>query len=232
MKQKTSCTSTQQHWLGPVELAARTPTSPACVAECAAVWAKKNRPRKAGFCWGGLRLLSGRGGGSSSGDGGVGSGLGSIGCGVFGRIHGSGRSGSASFHSGGSSVGSRRSGSLGSRCGSFSSRRFSGSGRSWGFHRCWSRSGLGRSGYWCGSGRWCGLFFFAASGQCSSSDHGSQDEGLVHCRFPKVGGTNSRNAKTSAYVRVAAGLAKLRCSTTRTQPGIIKNLSILGFTRK
>ncbi|PJI96919.1 hypothetical protein CLU85_1676 [Acidovorax sp. 69] len=63
-------------------------------------------------------------------------------------------------------------------------------------HGRWSSSvGGGRSG-WLGSRRWCcgrsfhgswcwsGLFLLATSGECSSSDQGGQNEGVLHFDFP------------------------------------------------
>ena len=72
----------------------------------------------------------------------------------------------------GSSSGCRSGSSGGGSGGSGSSVRSSSSGC-----RCGSSSG-------CGSWGRCRLFFFTASSQGSGSDHGGQNEGLVHVNIP------------------------------------------------
>ena len=148
--------------------------TPDTVAEAERYRRKKTDLERSVLAVGKQCLLGGRG---SSGSGGGSSICSSLGC-----VHSNG----SRFNGSGSSLSRSSSGSLGSRSLSRCSRS---SHFGWCWCWCWCRSGLNRSGYRCGSRS--GLFFFAAGGQRSSSDHGSQDEGLVHCSFPKVGGTDS-----------------------------------------
>jgi len=98
---------------------------------------------------------------------------------------------------------------LGSRC--VSSRS---SGRS---VSSWSRSFSGRSCH--RSCRSSGFFFFTASGQSSSSDHGGQNEGLVHDDFPYRGlKTISGNClNTDVVLKTETKALELFCA----QPWII-----------
>lgn len=93
-----------------------------------------------------------------------------LGCGSA----GGGRSGSISSGLGSISSGSR---SVSSRCGWSSSIRGGWSG--WLGGRGWCR---GRGFHRCGS--WSGFFLLATSGECSSSDQGGQNEGVLHLDFP------------------------------------------------
>lgn len=96
-----------------------------------------------------------------------------LGCGSAGSGSGSSVSSSLGSVSGWSSSVSSRCG--GRSCSVGSSRRCGFGGRSRGcgrgFHRCGSR---------CSSG----LFLLATSGECSSSDQGGQNEGVLHFDFP------------------------------------------------
>lgn len=95
----------------------------------------------------------------------------------------------------GSSASGSRGGRIGSSLGSVrSSIRGGGSGSLGSGSRC-----FGSGGRCCGccfsggssrSGSRCGFFLLAASSEGSSSDHGSQDEGLVHFSFLKREGEN------------------------------------------
>lgn len=112
--------------------------------------------------------------------------------------------GSSASSSGGGGISS----SLGSVCSSVSgSGSCSLGSRSSGFRSRSGCCGCGFSGGSCGSGSLCRSRFFllAASSKGSSSDHGSQDEGLVHFSFLKGRGRIWKCHNGSLFSRSRSG---------------------------